>query len=139
MCKNLFVEGLVAASHESTDEGGNVRMKSDSTRNVRRTLSVEPGQVVLKDHVETFPGKENSFIREWLSAAETVRRRNGFISMALYQDKKEDEEELPGFTSVVVWKTLVELDAALNIEDFFRGEETSYPPVPRTEQDSAPM
>ena len=76
-------------------------------RSFQRTLSIAPQRVVVKDRVVLPPGEESRFVHEWLAAAEKVRRREGFISMELYQNKKQRR---PGYISVLVWKSLEELD-----------------------------
>ena len=74
----------------------------------------------MKDRVELPPGEESRFVREWLTAAESVRRRKGFISMELYQNRKR---KTSGYVSVLVWKSLEELDRALGAERFLRGQD----------------
>lgn len=108
-------------------------MRSENARSAHRILSVEPGHVVLKDHIELLPGKDDEFMREWFTAAERIRKHEGFISMALYQNRKDVSEG--AYTSVLVWKTLELLDAALDIEEFFQGKDTSYPPITREEEE----
>ncbi len=94
-------------------------------RAVKRSLSVNPNRVVLKDRVRVIPEDEEAFVQQWINVADNVRRHEGFISMALYQDRKPREES-GGFVSVLVWQSLAQLEKALTNENFLQ----EAPPEP---------